>query len=264
MKTGPKRKDITGQQFGQWTVIAYAPIRSRTVFWRCRCTCGVEKEVSSGSLKTGQSKSCGCRNIPRLIGQKFGRLLVLKDLGFRLLPNRKNRSHFYLCLCDCGVEKELIAGDISCGNTKSCGCYRDQLTGDRSRLPSGEASLTCLYNNYKSSARARGHEFSLSKSDVRTITKMPCRYCGSDPSQVFTNGGKASPYIYNGIDRVDSNKGYTIVNTVPCCKTCNYAKSNLTLAEFMLWLDRVAKFRTQQNPESPVNDGGEKQPCRST
>lgn len=48
----------------------------------------------------------------------------------------------------------------------------------------------------------------------------------------------------NGIDRVDSSIGYTIQNSVPCCKICNYAKHNLTLEEFTLWLDRLVEFRT--------------------
>ena len=40
---------------------------------------------------------------------------------------------------------------------------------------------------------------------------------------------------YSGIDRIDSLKDYTIENTVPCCKICNYAKSNLTLKQFQEW-----------------------------
>lgn len=29
-------------------------------YWRCRCSCGTEKDVLAGSLLSGKSKSCGC------------------------------------------------------------------------------------------------------------------------------------------------------------------------------------------------------------
>jgi len=195
---------------------------------------------------------------------KFGRWTVLRYDK----EQQHSRKAYWICRCECGVERSVDGGSLRAGTSVSCGCYKISVTmasEGRNTKPAGVCALNCLYSNYKlTGAKARGLEFSLTKAEFGCLTKEPCTYCGIPPSQVFTNGGKASPYIYNGIDRVDSNKGYTIVNTVPCCKTCNYAKSNLTLAEFMLWLDRVVKFRTQQNPESPVNDGGEKQPCRST
>lgn len=64
MKPGPKSgtqtKDITGQKFGRWTVLAFTEIRKEKSFFLCRCECGTEKQVSGNSLKTGASKSCGC------------------------------------------------------------------------------------------------------------------------------------------------------------------------------------------------------------
>lgn len=39
----------------------------------------------------------------------------------------------------------------------------------------------------------------------------------------------------NGIDRVDSSKGYTVENSVACCKYCNTAKNTMTESEFYTW-----------------------------
>lgn len=47
--------NIQGQVFGEWKVIS-PWVNNR---WFCRCSCGVEKWVASGSLHTGRSKSCG-------------------------------------------------------------------------------------------------------------------------------------------------------------------------------------------------------------
>jgi hypothetical protein len=51
-----------------------------------------------------------------VIGNRFGRLVVISDLP-------KNKSYRQvLCLCDCGIKKEIILGLLKSGQTKSCGC----------------------------------------------------------------------------------------------------------------------------------------------
>lgn len=43
------------------------------------------------------------------------------------------------------------------------------------------------------------------------------------------------------IDRIDSTKDYSIDNVVPCCKFCNWAKSDLKQKDFYDWVQRVSK-----------------------
>ncbi len=54
--------DITGQQFGRWTVIRRAEnsCAGRQTAWLCRCECGNEKVVTGFLLRRGTSRSCGC------------------------------------------------------------------------------------------------------------------------------------------------------------------------------------------------------------
>lgn len=60
----PRHKDISGQHFGRWTVIRRdGRNRHRMAQWLCRCDCGNESVVTTGSLISGQSQSCGCRRI---------------------------------------------------------------------------------------------------------------------------------------------------------------------------------------------------------
>lgn len=58
MKT--KYKDLTGKQFGRWTVIGLSPKEGRKTYWTCQCECGNVKDIRSDILQSGQSKSCGC------------------------------------------------------------------------------------------------------------------------------------------------------------------------------------------------------------
>ena len=51
----------TGQVFGKLTVVEQAGRDNlKKVLWRCKCECGKETVVVSGSLVTGNTTSCGC------------------------------------------------------------------------------------------------------------------------------------------------------------------------------------------------------------
>lgn len=79
-------------------------------------------------------------------------------------------------------------------------------------------------NHYRTSARNRGQPCELTLADIGRFINQDCSYCG------------ASPNPCNGIDRVDSTKGYILSNCVPCCIICNRAKNSLTLQEFHQWV----------------------------
>lgn len=55
-------------------------------------------------------------------GQRYGRLLVLQRAG--LASNKVVR---WLCLCDCGTEKEITGSNLRRGITMSCGCLRREM-----------------------------------------------------------------------------------------------------------------------------------------
>jgi hypothetical protein len=56
-----------------------------------------------------------------VIGSRFGRLIVISDL-----PKTKSYRRV-LCLCDCGIKKEITLGLLKNGDIKSCGCLRSEL-----------------------------------------------------------------------------------------------------------------------------------------
>lgn len=55
--------DITDQRFGK--LVAKYPVRSSSdgVVWFCQCDCGNTSEVSVGKLRSGNTKSCGCKKL---------------------------------------------------------------------------------------------------------------------------------------------------------------------------------------------------------
>src|SRR5438132_13816751 len=59
----PMRKvliDLTGQQFGEWTVLERRGTAHGKALWLVRCRCGQEKTIHGNSLRRGVSRSCGC------------------------------------------------------------------------------------------------------------------------------------------------------------------------------------------------------------
>ncbi|KKN65322.1 hypothetical protein LCGC14_0483050 [marine sediment metagenome] len=110
----------------------------------------------------------------------------------------------------------------------------------------GEAAYNQLYHNNKRSAKLRGHNWNLRKQDFKSLTQMQCYYCGIEPSQIYHNKELNGDYLYNGVDRIDNNLGYIYGNVLPCCKTCNYVKSNQSMREFQAWIDRLVEHQGRQ------------------
>lgn len=53
--------DLTGQRFGRLTVLERCgSSKDGQKIYRCQCDCGRIKEVKSGNLRSGKTKSCGC------------------------------------------------------------------------------------------------------------------------------------------------------------------------------------------------------------
>lgn len=130
----PAFKDLTGQQFGELTVVARSPVKCGVkVMWLCRCACGKETLVSGSNLTSRQVLSCGCCQpfngtaegtyivtpgvrVRDLSGQVFGKLRVI---AFDRVA--EHGAHWH-CRCECGREVSVRADGLRSGHATSCGC----------------------------------------------------------------------------------------------------------------------------------------------
>ena len=94
------------------------------------------------------------------------------------------------------------------------------------------------YNLKKTNAIGRNMSFHITIDFFKELVNKECVYCG----------GKKENEI-NGIDRVDSTQGYVENNCVPCCSTCNFMKGELTQQSFLNQIQKVYKYRIENNTE---------------
>ena len=133
VRNSKPRKDLTGKQFGYLTPLYYI----KGGKWHCKCKCGNETIVRQRNLLGARvTKSCGClanetiiqRNINMgsliQIGDRFGKLTVIADLGMRKQASRDKNEKWFKCRCEnCGNENFEVSGNnLQSGQTKSCGC----------------------------------------------------------------------------------------------------------------------------------------------
>jgi hypothetical protein len=163
----------------------------------------------------------------RLKGRRFGKLKAVRFCGRKRFPSGGS-TPLWLCLCDCGNKPKIPSQALLSGNSKSCGC---------GRVKTGPFGLYFL--SYKRSAQKRKHIFSLTRSRFDSLIVRDCFYCGASPGTTPFKGKYSQKYSFNGVDRKNPKKGYTVRNCVPCCKTCNFGKANQNQRRFYLWIGRV-------------------------
>lgn len=148
-------------------------------------------------------------------------------------------------------ERDLLqaeaAKELKCNIStfrKFCKLYQIKFKGNVKDNSPDNRRIVLHY--YKRGAAVRNLQFELDENYFYELIIKHCVYCNDVgrnviPQKYFKEQSKSS-FSYTGIDRVDSSKGYTKENSVPCCSICNRAKSNMSEYEFKQWIERLTKF----------------------
>jgi len=235
-----KITDLTGEKFGNLTVLNLIKDKNNLSKWSCKCDCGQTTEVFPGNLVAGNVKSCGCLQRQRTsqrhlnkrineIGKKYSNCEVLECFvihdRLKRTTNTKARVK-----CYCGEIFECRLQHLKSLSIKSCGCLL--------KLPYSEAAMNLLYNKYQSKSKIRKIDFRLTVEQFKNLTLQNCFYCAIEPKQISKQNYCNGIYIYNGIDRIDNSKGYVFENCIPCCKNCNTAKGSMNIDNMI----KILKF----------------------
>lgn len=220
--------DLTGRRYGDFTIIDRIRTENDKYHkWICRCICGNEIILDSYYIRNvWKGTDCGCKTT--LVGKTFGKLKIIEKVGKKI-----NTLSNYICQCECGKFRTYRATYLLYGKVKSCGCARIHTARNN--------GLTVAFNTYRKHARIRDLDFSLSKIEFEKLINTECFYCGkteTNKTQVQRSKNlEHRYYLHNGVDRIDNSKGYTLDNSIPCCKLCNHMKWNLSFDE---WKKHIA------------------------
>lgn len=137
-------------------------------------------------------------------GQKFNRLLVLRQLG------KRGKILLWECLCDCGKKTIVAPHPLKTNKVKSCGCLRKE-QNPTLRLSHGMARKTPEYNAWCHIKSRCYNEKTPQFKDYggRGITVCE-RWLNSFENFYADMGPRPSPE--HSIDRKDNSKGYSPEN----------------------------------------------------
>ena len=77
-----------------------------------------------------------------LTGKKYARLMVIERAG-----STAQKKALWRCRCECGNNVTVVGSHLLNGNTRSCGCYKTDVTSER-MIHHGKAG-TRLYHIWK-------------------------------------------------------------------------------------------------------------------
>jgi 5-methylcytosine-specific restriction endonuclease McrA len=213
--------DITGKQYNNLKAVCYVATRNGRAWWRFLCDCGVEVEKEAKSVRTGNTKSCGCRKqhlpIESLLGRRFGYLTVTAHLG----QIGKTKDHWWQCKCDCGNETSIIAATLNRGHTKSCGCLAREVTTALNKTrsgpnhPSWDPTITVEDREVRRNERkCSSPRLNRWRKKVYERDKYTCQKCGD-----VRGGNLVAHHIYSWAHYTKLR--YVTTNGVTLCEECH-------------------------------------------
>lgn len=155
-----------------------------------------------------------------ILGQRFGRLVVIAESDSIYYPKTKRYNTAWLCECDCGNTKIVLTTCLIRGKTKSCGCLLKELLDTENRRP----NKFVLHGNYYIGYDKRGNEFRFDKEDFDIVSQ----YCWNVNSRGYVTTRPDSDkkkIILHRLVLGIGNSSYPIVDHInhdtSDCRKCN-------------------------------------------
>jgi hypothetical protein len=165
---------------------------------------GMNYHANSGSFRAGH-------NIKRIIGKKFGRLLVI-DYG----GQDKHKNVMWKCLCDCGTEGIFKGRNLRIGKTKSCGCwYREVLAAGTNRKHGHTSRKTGATPEYYTWKNMRNRCQNPEARDWKDYGGRGVKVCERwEKFENFLEDMGIKPSRNLTIERIDNSEGYSKANCI--------------------------------------------------
>lgn len=246
-----------GQVFGNLTVRDVSDT-GRGARFIVKCNCGNQISIHAHKVINGFSKSCGCQKLSgikshtdgqrlQLEGKRFGKLVVE---NIDIFYHRK--QSYWICKCDCGKIKSIRGTHLQAGKITSCGCIRRGKIN--SKWKGYEEISGKFFYKIKQMAIKRNIVFDVTIEQIWDLFIKQNRKCALSglplnfPTIVGANDGTSS------LDRIDSDKNYSIDNVQWLHKDVNNLKWDFTQKEIINYCKLITKNQKTQevNLESQI------------
>lgn len=159
-----------------------------------------------------------------------------KDRNKYKIHYMKKQDNLNSCL-GCGTEIADLLEGIKSNKVQRCKSCYDKLRDIEVNRPQrnrnysieNKINIDKYLVSYIQSARNRNIAFNLTKEQFTEIILLPCYYCASYKEDQVV-----------GIDRINSDKNYSVDNCVACCKICNFMKGTLSKHSFITQAHKIA------------------------
>lgn len=120
----------------------------------------------------------------------------------------QHNSHYWHCVCDCGTERDIAAGALRHGNTKSCGCYVKERNKVQPNRKTHGMVGTRIYRIWSAMKRRCYNPKAINYADYGGRGITVCDEWKED-FQAFYDWATTNGYTDNlTVDRIDNNGNY--------------------------------------------------------
>jgi len=245
-------------------VIKYVEDRLEHSKLQIQClTCGVHRICGYAHFSSNIVKCQICKNTENVkycnsfIGSKYNQLTILD-----VVAPAEGKHYKAVCKCNCGKTKIIRLARVIQNETKTCRCVfqseefknkiKDNLDigkwGFKKRIIEKEyLNAYAIYN------KTYNDKSDLTFFKFLQFSQENCHYCGCEP--YIRTEKEDKKFLYNGVDRKDSDLEHTIDNCVTSCTTCNFIKDVRPYDEFIDFISnfKFTKFEPLQIGKVPIN-----------
>lgn len=152
---------------------------------------------------------------------------ILQEKGFNGIDRRDQTMGYILdncvsCCQLCNYMKGSLSDVVFINRIEHILTFQKKIDG-RLNPECFADHKSASYNGYKDRANKKDFVFEITEEDYDNITNGNCFMCGKNNNECHRNG----------LDRMDSNKGYVVDNLNSCCGECNYMKKTYGFIELI-------------------------------
>ena len=178
--------DITGEHFGNWTVLKRdKPHKGKqNSYWICKCICGTTRTVSRSSLISGRSISCGCaisdkrKGINKTHGMSKTRLYhewVAMRRRCKDDKGRCSKSYFKKGISVCEEWENSFENFMEWSNKNG---YSDNLTIDRINNDDGYNPNNCRWVTIEEQQQNKSNNIFIQYNGQQWCLRTLCKEIG--------------------------------------------------------------------------------------